>query len=404
MARLRLISFKLCPYVQRSVIALELKKQSYEIKYIDLSNKPEWFLKISPLGKVPVLQVDDEVIFESSVINEYLDETLPPQLHPMDPLSRARHRAWIAFAGELLGHQFRLSTAQSDENAKAAEAQLADGVRRIGTEVIDGPYFGGKEPTLVDAAVAPLFVRQDILERRFNVPPIEGSESMQAWRDALIALNAVKRSVVEDFEQRYVDFVQTRSGPRGVGTAVLQMDLPTSLTISALLLLGFFAQWLAWRVRLPAILFLLIIGLVLGPVLGLLNPSEDMGELLFPLVSLAVAVILFEGSLTLRFEELRGVGRCHTQSRHRWRPSDVGRLALSAHYLVGLPWDLALLFGAIGSVTGPTVIVPMLRSLRPNAAVANILRWEGIIVDPLGAVLAVLVFEASCPDRRRSRS
>lgn len=172
------------------------------------------------------------------------------------------------------------------------------------------------------------------------------------------------------------------------------MDLPTSLTIASLLLLGFFAQWLAWRVRLPAILFLLLIGLLLGPVFDVLNPSEAMGDLLFPLVSLAVAVILFEGSMTLRFEELSGVGAVIRNLVTVGVAVTWAGLALSAHYLVGLPWDLALLFGAIGSVTGPTVIMPMLRSLRPNAAVSNVLRWEGIIIDPVGALLAVLVFEA----------
>jgi len=158
-------------------------------------------------------------------------------------------------------------------------------------------------------------------------------------------------------------------------------------------LLGFLCQWLAWRVRLPAILFLLLTGVALGPLGGLLDPDALFGELLFPVVSLAVAVILFEGSLTLRFAEIAGLG---TAVR---RFVGVGVLVtwlavtLAARWLVGLSWEIATLFGAIMVVTGPTVIMPMLRTVRPTARIAGILRWEGIVIDPIGALLAVLVFQ-----------
>lgn len=166
-----------------------------------------------------------------------------------------------------------------------------------------------------------------------------------------------------------------------------------ALLTALLLTLGVLCQWLAWRLRLPAILPLLLVGLLLGPVLHLLNPDQFLGELLFPLVSLGVAIILFEGSLTLRFSDIRNV-----QGIIR-NLTSVGVLVTwivmgaAAHYIVGLEWHLSLLFGALVSVTGPTVIVPMLRSIQPTARIANILRWEGILVDPIGAVLAVLIFE-----------
>ena len=165
------------------------------------------------------------------------------------------------------------------------------------------------------------------------------------------------------------------------------------LTLTALVVLGIGAQWLAWRVKIPAILFLLLIGLIVGPVLGWLHPDQLFGELLFPLVSLAVAVILFEGSLTLRFKELSGVGLAV------WLLVSIGAAltwavaTAAGHYFVGLnPW-IAALFGTLVVVTGPTVIVPLLRIVRPSTKVATILRWEGIIIDPIGAVLAVLIFE-----------
>ncbi len=169
--------------------------------------------------------------------------------------------------------------------------------------------------------------------------------------------------------------------------------METALLIALLMTLGVLCQWMAWRMRLPAILFLLLSGLVLGPGLGVLHPDTLLGDLLFPVVSLGVAVILFEGSLTLRFSDIRSVTRIIRNLTSIGVLMTWGVMGVAAHYLAGLSWPLAFLFGALVSVTGPTVIVPMLRGIRPTARVANILRWEGILVDPIGAVLAVLVFE-----------
>jgi NhaP-type Na+/H+ or K+/H+ antiporter len=171
------------------------------------------------------------------------------------------------------------------------------------------------------------------------------------------------------------------------------MNETVFLTLSGIVASGIFAQWLAWRTNIPAILFLLLLGIVAGPITGILDPDALFGDLLFPMVSLAVAVILFEGSLTLRFAEVRGL------SHVIWRLVSVGMLitwavASGAAYLfVDLSPGLAALFGALVVVTGPTVIVPLLRSVRPKRAIATILRWEGIVIDPIGALLAVLVFE-----------
>ena len=164
--------------------------------------------------------------------------------------------------------------------------------------------------------------------------------------------------------------------------------------LAGMLMIGFLAQWLAWRVKLPAILFLLLAGILLGPVSGVLDPDKLLGGLLFPIVSLAVALILFEGSLTLRFHELPGIGHVVRGLVSYGAVTALLLLALAAHIVAGLSWSIALLFGALACVTGPTVIAPMLRTLRPNARIANTLRWEGIVIDPLGALFAVLIFEA----------
>ncbi len=171
------------------------------------------------------------------------------------------------------------------------------------------------------------------------------------------------------------------------------MTVSTVFLLACIGVLSLFCQWLAWRVRMPAILFLLAGGIAVGPLLGFLDPEAVFGDLLFPVISLAVAIILFEGSLTLRYDEIRGHGKMVRNL------IPVGSIVtciigtLAARWLLEVSWEVALLFGAISIVTGPTVIAPLLRSVRPDAKLANILRWEGIIIDPVGALLAVLVFE-----------
>ena len=167
-----------------------------------------------------------------------------------------------------------------------------------------------------------------------------------------------------------------------------------ALAIAAIVALGAAAQWAAWRIGLPAILPLLIVGFLVGPLLGWIDPSSLIGqEILFPAVSLAVGLILFEGGLTLSLPEVRETRGVVI------RLVTIGALVtwlgatFAAWALVGLPLQLAFLFGALIIVTGPTVIGPLLRIVRPSARVANVLKWEGILIDAIGAMVAVLVFE-----------
>lgn len=163
--------------------------------------------------------------------------------------------------------------------------------------------------------------------------------------------------------------------------------------IVAIVALGMVAQWVAWRVRLPSILLLLGCGLIAGPITGYLKPDELFGELLLPIVSLSVSIILFEGGLSLRLREL-GTARGAV-----FRLSTIGSLitwllgAWAARWILGLPTAIALVMGALFVVTGPTVVAPMLRHLRPRGSVGNVLKWEGITTDPIGAILAVLLLE-----------
>ncbi len=171
------------------------------------------------------------------------------------------------------------------------------------------------------------------------------------------------------------------------------MHSETLLLLSGIVLAGILCQWLAWVMRLPAILLLLLAGIVAGPVTGVLDPDQVFGDLLLPSLSLAVAVILFEGAATLRFAEIRGLGKVVRNLTSFGAVVTWLVTAFATHHFMQFDFDLALLFGALTVVTGPTVIMPMLRTVRPAAGVASVLKWEGIVIDPLGALLAVLVFE-----------
>ena len=163
--------------------------------------------------------------------------------------------------------------------------------------------------------------------------------------------------------------------------------------------LGMLAQWVAWRIRLPSIVFLLLTGLGVGPIatklLGspILDVDHLMGDLLFPIVSASVAVILFEGGMNLRLSDIRGSGRVVGNLVTLGAVASWLVTSVAAFYILDFSVGLALLLGATLVVTGPTVVIPLLKQIRPTGRVGSILRWEGIVIDPIGAILAVLVFE-----------
>lgn len=171
------------------------------------------------------------------------------------------------------------------------------------------------------------------------------------------------------------------------------MDEHILVGLSAVVALGISAQWFAWRTKLPAILVLLIFGIVAGPVTGWINPDELLGDILSPFVSFSVAIILFEGGLSLRMAEFRKIGGVVIKLITVGIAITWFLAALAAYYLLGLSIEIAVLFGAILIVTGPTVIIPLLRQVRPTETAGSVLKWEGIVNDPIGAMMAVLVFE-----------
>lgn len=207
-----LISFKLCPFVQRSVITLLHKKIDFTIEYINLQKKPDWFVEISPLGKVPLLRVKEHVLFESAVINEYLDETNGEPMLPKDPLEKAEHRGWIEFSSSLFNAQHQLTQARREETYLKIEEdftkKLAPLERKIGS---DG-FFEGKEFSLVDSAFAPFLMRSQIVADNIGIDPVSDYKKISKWRTNLLSLPEVQESVVKNFDDLYMEAIFERGG------------------------------------------------------------------------------------------------------------------------------------------------------------------------------------------------
>jgi glutathione S-transferase len=212
-AALTLISHHLCPYVQRAAITLSEKGVPFERVYVDLAGKPDWFLKISPLGKVPLLRVPqgdgEAILFESAVICEYLEETLPgPKLHPADPLTKARHRGWMEFGSSILSDLWVYETTQDAETLETKRNVLKAKFATVEAELGDGPYFAGPAFSLIDAVFAPVFRYFDVFDGITHSGTFDALPHVRAWRKALAARPSVKAAVTEDYPERLIKFLK----------------------------------------------------------------------------------------------------------------------------------------------------------------------------------------------------
>ena len=194
--------------MQRAVILMRAKQVEFDVTYINLREKPDWFLEISPHGKVPVLVVQDQPLFESNAIAEFLDEVVPPRLHPDDPIKRARNRAWTDFVPDFAK---ALSGIYYTGTREAMEEGLAQAPKRVEQLEVaigrergnDGPYFNGDTLCLVDAAYAPFFQRFEFVERYLDTGFLNAFPLVKAWSDALLADDLVTGSVVSHFEDEF---------------------------------------------------------------------------------------------------------------------------------------------------------------------------------------------------------
>ncbi len=199
-----LVSFKTCPWVQRSAIILREKNEPFEFRHIESDNRPDWFLAISPHKKVPVLRIDDKVtLFESSAINEYLDEVVSPQLHPADPIERAVNRAWTDYVPTFSSQVTGCAYAATKEAYEAAVAKIPDAFGRLEKALEtqgSGPFFNGAKYSLVDAAYAPFLQRYYFLDRVKPLGVIEKYPRLKAWADALMARPSTHSFPAAEFE------------------------------------------------------------------------------------------------------------------------------------------------------------------------------------------------------------
>ena len=210
-APLKLISHKLCPYVQRAVIALAEKGVAFERVDIDLAEKPGWFLALSPLGKTPVLLVGETPIFESAVILEYLEETQPFQLHPADPLVRAEHRGWIEFGSAVLNDIAGLYAAKDEASFKAKTAQLEQKFARLEARLKAAPWFDGESFSLVDAVFGPVFRYFDVFDEIADFGILADKPKLAHWRRSLAARPSVRSAVRSDYPALLRDFIDRRN-------------------------------------------------------------------------------------------------------------------------------------------------------------------------------------------------
>src|SRR5215472_1287968 len=206
----RLISHKLCPYVQRAVIALTEKGVAFERIDVDLASKPDWFLKVSPLGKTPVLVVGEHAIFESAVILEYLEETQANPLHPADPLRRAEHRAWIEFGSAVLNDIAGFYAASDEAGFKAKAAQLEARFARLETRVAATPWFDGEAFSLVDTVFGPVFRYFNVFDTIGDFGILRGKPKLARWRNNLASRASVRSAVSADYPALLRDFLDRR--------------------------------------------------------------------------------------------------------------------------------------------------------------------------------------------------
>ncbi len=207
---IELITSKTCPFAQRTAIQLLEKGVNFTTTYINLNEKPDWFLEISPLGKIPLLRVNETILFESAIINEYLDETHPPRMHPEDPLQRAQNRAWVEFSSELIMISVRWIYATDEQTFLTHYQSLLDKLNRLEVALVHTPYFNGEAFSLVDVGFAPFFIRMREFMKYYPQPLFSDMPRIKAWAENLLGRQSVQNCLAADYAEKFLYGLQQR--------------------------------------------------------------------------------------------------------------------------------------------------------------------------------------------------
>jgi glutathione S-transferase len=204
---MKVYSSPICPFVQRVNAVLEAKKLEYEVEYVDLTNLPDWFLKISPNAEVPVLVTDNNTpLFESFAICEYLEELYPPKLHPSDPEKRALHRAWARQAVTQYLVQCSTQRSASKEILREKTKNFVQLFTKVEKTLGDGPFFDGEQFSMVDTAWIPILHRCDLIKTYAGFDFLDGHPKVKKWQQVLLDTDALNKSVPGNFEDYFVQF------------------------------------------------------------------------------------------------------------------------------------------------------------------------------------------------------
>ena len=208
-----LIGSDICPYVHRTQIVLKLASVDHKVTYIDLQNKPTWFLETSPTGKVPVLRVGSEVLFESSAINEYINAITQAGLLPTEPLAQAQNRAWIEYGSGLLMTFYQLLRDTSPDTIKSHQAKFSDDLSHLENQLkSNSPYFNGDRFALIDAAYAPLFKRVAIVAKHGSLDFLAASPKIKGWSDHLCQDKRIEAIYAPDYEEKFINGLLNAEG------------------------------------------------------------------------------------------------------------------------------------------------------------------------------------------------
>jgi len=210
--KLELIGFKLCPFAQRAIILLNTQKIDFEITYINPMDPPDWFKEISPTGQVPLLKVDDKIVFESSVITEFINDISIASIHPEDVIKKANNRSWIAFSSTLFDDLFGMVVGDEDKFNTSKESIFGK-LKKLEAVKNSETFFNGSDFNMIDAAMAPIFMRLAwINEFTDNVLSISEFKNLSAWSDSILAVEEVKTSVVDGLDDAYYSNIEGREG------------------------------------------------------------------------------------------------------------------------------------------------------------------------------------------------